>query len=336
MAGVVVVVAVDEDSIRHFPKRMEAIMGLRLKLTHLLIGVVLPMTFASSSIAQTSLAEFVAPGPQPFFDTPELALERLKSVLASNDVDGLANLLGLKADKLRASNEAMVTYGVIREGAARQMILQDLGGRKVVAIGDRLWPLPFPLSQGSGAKWSFDTRTGLDEIVNRRIGENELATIDTIRDFVLAQHEYASEDRNGDGIYEYAQKLISTPGMRDGLYWEPGLYEEDSPASALIETAAFGKAKRGDGYFGYRYRILTEQGPNVLGGKQNYIVNGHMTAGFAVIAWPVQYRVTGVQTFIANGMSLIYQRDLGPHTAERATAIKDFNPDRSNWTAIHE
>jgi hypothetical protein len=229
----------------------------------------------------------------------------------------------------------MITYGLIHEGAARRMRLEDLGGRKIVAIGDRLWPLPFPLSQGEGAKWSFDTRVGLEEIVNRRIGENELATIATIRDFVLAQHEYASEDRNGDGIYEYAQKLISTPGMRDGLYWQPGPYEEESPASALVETAAFGKAKRGGGYFGYRYRILTAQGPNVLGGKQSYVVNGHMTAGFAVIAWPVEYRVTGVQTFIANGMSLIYQRDLGPRTEEKAADIKDFNPDR-NWTIVEE
>ncbi len=311
-------------------------MRLRLKLMKLLFGAALPLALVSSAMAQTSLAEFAAAGPSPSFDTPELALERLKTVLASNDVDGLADLLGLKADKLRASNEAMVTYGVIREGAARQLILEDFGGRKIVAIGDRLWPLPFPLSQGEGAKWAFDTRIGLEEIVNRRIGENELATIATIRDFVFAQHEYASEDRNGDGIYEYAQKLISTPGTRDGLYWEPDPYEEDSPASALIETAAFGKAKRGDGYFGYRYRILTAQGANVLGGKQSYIVNGHMTAGFAVIAWPVKYRVTGVQTFIANGMSLIYQRDLGPQTEEKAAKIMDFNPDRGNWTVVEE
>lgn len=307
-------------------------MRLRLKLMSFLVGAAL----AGPAMAQTSLAEFAAASPPPSFDTPELALERLKSVLASNDVDALANLLGLRADKLRSSNEAMVSYGLIREGAARQVRLEELGGRKIVAIGDKLWPLPFPLSQGAGAKWSFDTRTGLEEILNRRIGENELATIETIHDFVLAQHEYASEDRDGDGIYEYAQKLISTPGMRDGLYWEPGLYGEDSPASALIETAAFGKAKRGDGYFGYRYRILTAQGGNVLGGKQSYIVNGHMTAGFAVIAWPVKYRVTGVQTFIANGMSVIYQRDLGPQTEQKAAAIKDFNPDRSNWTVVDE
>ncbi|MBB3962622.1 DUF2950 domain-containing protein [Rhizobium metallidurans] len=310
-------------------------MALRLKLMRLLVGVVLPLTFASSSVAQTALSEFIGTAPQPSFDTPELALDRLKAVLASNDVDGLAGLLGLKADKLRGNNAAMISYGLIREGASRLMRLEDLDGRKIVAIGDRLWPLPFPLTKGANDKWSFDTRTGLEEIVNRRIGENELATIETIHNFVIAQHIYASEDRTGSGIYEYAQKLISAPGKRDGLYWQASPGEEDSPAGPLVETAAFGKAKRGDGYFGYRYRILTSQGDNVLGGKQSYIVNGHMTAGFAVIAWPVKYRVTGVQTFIANGTSVIYQRDLGPETEKKAAAIKTFNPDE-NWSVVSE
>jgi hypothetical protein len=295
---------------------------------------VVPAT-PSVSQGQTDLAEFVGTTPPPSFDTPEQALDRLKSVLASDDVDGLANLFGLKAGKLQSSDEAMIAYHLIREGAVRQMILQDLGERKVVAIGDRLWPLPFPLSEGKDGKWSFDTRRGLQEIVNRRIGENELATIQTMQDYVVAQHQYASEDPDGDGIYEYAQKLISSPGKRDGLYWEPGPYGDESPASALIETAAFGTAKRGGGYFGYRYRILTAQGANVLGGKQSYVVNGHMTGGFALIAWPVKYRVTGVQTFVVNGVSPVYQRDLGPQTEERAAAIKDFNPD-SSWTVVHD
>lgn len=289
----------------------------------------------SFSQGKTDLAEFVGTSPPPSFDTPEQAVERLKSVLSSDDIGGLANLLGLKADKLQASDDAMIAYHLIREGATRQVVLQDLGDRKVVAIGDKLWPLPFPLAKSKDGKWSFDTRDGLQEIVNRRIGENELATIQTMRDYVVAQHQYASEDPDGDGIYEYAQKLISTPGKRDGLYWEPGPDGDDSPASALIETAAFGTAKRGGGYYGYRYRILTGQGANVLGGKQSYIVNGHMTAGFALIAWPVTYRVTGVQTFIVNGVSPIYQRDLGPQTTERAAAIKEFNPD-SNWTIVQD
>ncbi|MBB3593693.1 hypothetical protein FHX08_004096 [Rhizobium sp. BK529] len=292
-------------------------------------------TTPALSQAQTDLAEFRAATPSPKFDSPELALDKLKSALASGRIEDLAALLGLNADKLRSSNEATIAYGLIREGAQRQAVLRDMEGTKIVAIGDRLWPLPFPLTEGKDGKWSFDTQRGLEEIINRRVGENELATIDTMHEYVAAQYQYASEDRDGDGIYEFAKKLISSPGKLDGLYWDPNVYPEESPASALVETAAFGAAKRGDGYYGYRYRILTSQGDNVLGGKQNYIINGYMTGGFALIAWPVKYRVTGVQTFIVNGANVIYQRDLGPKTEERAAAIRDFNPD-ANWTVVSE
>ncbi|RFC00344.1 hypothetical protein B5K08_00240 [Rhizobium leguminosarum bv. trifolii] len=308
-------------------------------------SIVIPLMLATALCAipatpalsqgQTDLTEYKAAKASPKFDSPALALDRLKSVLGSNNIGDLADLLGLNADKLRANNEAMIAYGLIREGAERQMILKDADGAKVVAIGDRLWPLPFPLTEDKGGKWSFDTQRGFEEIVNRRIGENELATIDTMHEYVAAQYQYASDDRDGDGIYEFAKKLISSPGKLDGLYWDPKVYPEESPASALVETAAFGAAKRGEGYFGYRYRILTAQGDNVLGGKQSYVINGYMTGGFALVAWPVNYRVTGVQTFIVNGMSAIYQRDLGPQTEQRAAAIKEFNPD-TNWTIVSE
>ncbi len=308
-------------------------------------AIAIPMMFAAVLCSmpaapalaqvQTDLAEYRAATPSPKFDSPELALDKLKSVLGSNNIDELAGLLGLRPDRLRASNEAVIAYGLIREGAERQAVLRDFNGMKVVAIGDRLWPLPFPLTEGTDGKWTFDTQRGLEEIINRRIGENELATIDTMHEYVSAQYEYASEDRDGDGIYEFAKKLISSQGKLDGLYWDPNVYPEESPASALVETAAFGAAKRGEGYYGYRYRILTSQGDDVLGGKQSYIINGYMTGGFALIAWPVKYRVTGVQTFMVNGTSVIYQRDLGPNTEERAAAIKAFNPD-ANWTVVSE
>ncbi|SCW65974.1 Protein of unknown function [Rhizobium mongolense subsp. loessense] len=311
-------------------------MRRQLRLIPLLLGTALSLAFAAPTTAQmqTDLSEF-ATGTPPSFDDPSAALERFKTVLSADDLDGLANLLGLDSAKLRSSTEAMTSYGLIREGAARQLRLQALGDRQIVQVGDVLWPLPFPLSQDEDGKWAFDTEVGLQEIVNRRIGANELATIETMHNYVTAQREYASEDRDGDGIYEYAQRLISRPGKVDGLYWDPSVYGEESPASALVESAAFDKAKRGEGYFGYRYRILTGQGDNVLGGKQSYVVNGHMTAGFALLAWPVKYRVTGVQTFIVNGLSDIYQLDLGPKTEERAAAIKDFNPD-ANWTIVRD
>ncbi len=308
----------------------------QFKLISLLLGTALSLAWAAPSMSQiqTNLQEFVA-GTPPSFDDPSAALERFKTVLSANDIDGLASLLGLGAAKLRSSKEAMLSYETIREGASRQLQLQDLHDRKVVLIGDVLWPLPFPLSKTKDGKWAFDTEVGLQEIVNRRVGQNELATIQTMHDYVNAQYEYAQIDEDEDGLYEFAQKLISAPGQRDGLYWEPGAFDEESPAGPLIETAAFSKAKRGEGYYGYRYRILTAQGPNVIGGKQSYIVNGNMTGGFALIAWPVKYHVTGAQTFIVNGANIVYQRDLGPETEQRAAAIKEFNPD-DNWTVVRD
>jgi len=308
----------------------------QFKLISLLLGTALSLAWAAPSMSQiqTNLQEFVA-GTPPSFDDPSAALERFKTVLSANDIDGLASLLGLDAAKLRSSKEAMLSYETIREGASRQLQLQDLHDRKVVLIGDVLWPLPFPLSKTKDGKWAFDTEVGLQEIVNRRVGQNELATIQTTHDYVNAQYEYAQIDEDEDGLYEFAQKLISAQGQRDGLYWEPGAFDEESPAGPLIETAAFSKAKRGEGYYGYRYRILTAQGPNVIGGKQSYIVNGNMTGGFALIAWPVKYHVTGAQTFIVNGANIVYQRDLGPETEQRAAAIKEFNPD-DNWTVVRD
>lgn len=311
-------------------------MRLSLRKISLLLGTALTLAFASTSPAQmqTSLSEFAA-GTPPSFDDPPAALERFKSVLRNDDIDGLANLLALDAAKLRSSDEAMISYALIREGAARQLRLQALGDRQIVLVGDVLWPLPFPLAQDKDGKWSFDTKVGLQEIVNRRVGENELVTIQTMRDYVAAQYEYARIDEDEDGVYEYAQRLISTPGKHDGLYWPPAELEEESPAGPMIEEAAFSKAKRGEGYYGYRYRILTGQGSNVVGGKHSYIVNGSMTGGFALIAWPVKYRVTGVKTFIVNNVGIVYERDLGSRTEDHVLEINTFNPSE-NWEIVRD
>jgi hypothetical protein len=311
-------------------------MRLLLRLIPLLLETALSVAIAIPSVAQmqTDLSQFQA-GTPPSFDDPSAALDRLRAVLSADDVDGLAGLLGLDAAKLRSSKEAMESYDLIRKGAARQLRVQDLGGRMIIAVGDVLWPLPFPLARDKEGKWAFDTEVGLQEIVNRRVGQNELATIQTMHDYVSAQYEYARIDQDEDGLYEFAQKLISSADRRDGLYWQPGLFDEDSPVGDLIQAAAFDKAKRGEGYYGYRYRILTGQGSNVIGGKQSYLINGNMTGGFALIAWPVTYRMTGVQTFIVNNAGIVYERDLGPQTEQRAGAIKEFNPN-DNWTIVRD
>jgi hypothetical protein len=292
---------------------------------------------ASPTLAQDlrRIEEFTAPGHSPSFDTPSDAVDKFKVALSSDDPDALAALLGLNADKLKASEDAMNAYRQIREGTQRQVILEDHGEEKVVEIGDKLWPFPFPLVKGADGKWWFDTQAGFQEIVDRRVGENELEAIATMRDYLDAQHEYASADRDGDGVLEYAQKLVSSPGKTDGLYWPPHQGSGSSPAGDLVQQAALQHAKQGDGYFGYGFRILTGQGPNVVGGEYSYVINGNMIAGFALIGWPVRYGETGVMTFMVNNQGVVYERDLGKDTEEIVSKIKRFNPD-DKWDIVKD
>ena len=212
-----------------------------------------------------------------------------------------------------------------------KVVVRDLGDRQFIDIGDELWPLPFPVVKGDDGKWSFDTYAGLEEIINRRVGENELQAIETMRAYVEAQRDYAAEDRDGDGVLEYAQKLLSSEGKTDGLYWPTDDVNGVSPAGDLVtDQAAVDKAKAGDGYFGYRFRILTGQGDNVAGGAYDYVINGNMIAGFALIAWPVKYAETGVHTFVVSHQGIVYQADLGADTEKLAAGIKRFNPD-DDW-----
>ena len=194
-----------------------------------------------------------------------------------------------------------------------------------------------PWSKRKNGKWAFDTYAGLEEIANRRVGENEISTVETVRAYVDAQEDYASEDRDGDGVLEYAQKLISSDGQHDGLYW-PSEQKggEESPAGpALADGNALEKARAGLGYNGYRYRILTRQGENVAGGKFDYIINGNMIAGFGLVAWPVKYGVTGVKTFVVNRSGIVYEADLGDQTTDVAEKIRAFNP-ADKWDIVSE
>jgi hypothetical protein len=275
------------------------------------------------------LSDLAAKEEPPAFDNPAAAVDAFKAALKANDFDGLAKLLGLDAAKLKAEKGVKDTYQQIREGAAKQVVVEDKGDHKVLDIGEKLWPFPFPIVKGDDGKWAFDTYEGLDEIVDRRVGENELQAISTMREYVDAQRDYASEDRDGDGVLEYAQKLISTPGQTDGLYWPADQGTGDSPAGSLIDEAALGKAKAGEGYFGYRFRILKGQGDEIAGGAYDYVINDNMIAGFALLAWPVKYGETGVRTFEVNQQGIVYEKDLGPSTDEIVKYIDRFNPDDS-------
>ena len=278
------------------------------------------------------IESFAAASEPPAFDTPEAALDAFKQALQAPGSDAVAALLGLDPAKLKADENTEETLTQIKEGAAKQLLLGGEGDRRMVQIGEKLWPLPFPIVKGEDGKWAFDTFDGLAEIVNRRVGENELATIETMRAYVDAQEDYASQDRDEDGVEEFAQKLISTEGTTDGIYWPTDDVNGESPAGDLSQSELDDAAK-GEGYFGYKYKILTGQGDNIAGGAYDYIINGNMIAGFGLIAWPAKYGETGVKTFAVNQHGVVYETDLGPTTAAIVKYIDRFNPD-DTWEVV--
>jgi hypothetical protein len=267
----------------------------------------------------------------PAFKSPEAALDAFKKALEAPDAGALAALLGLDAEKLKADENTDETFAAIKEGAAKQIVLQSEGDRRMLQIGEKLWPLPFPLVKFDDG-WAFDTFAGLEEVVNRRVGENELQTIETTRAYVDAQEEYASKDRDGDGVEEFAQKLISSEGMTDGIYWPTDTVNGESPAGDLSQSELDDAAK-GEGYFGYKYKILTGQGDKIAGGAYDYVINGNMIAGFGLLAWPAKYGETGVKTFAVNQHGVVYETDLGPATSDVVKYIDSFNPDDS-WEIV--
>lgn len=293
---------------------------------------------AGSAIAAedppAGLADYISTTEPPTFDDPEKASAAFKDTLGAADLGKLAALLGLDAEKLKKSEGVNDTFEKIKAGAAKKVVLTDEDGRKVIEIGDELWPLPFPITKDDGGKWAFDTYAGIEEIINRRVGENELEAISTVRSYVDAQEEYAEEDHDGDGVLEYAQKLISSAGKTDGLYWPAEQGDGDSPAGDLSQ-AQLDKAKANEGYYGYRFKILTRQGGNIAGGAYDYVINGNMIAGFGLVAWPVKYGETGIHTFVVNRNGIVYQADLGAGTDAMARDIKQFNPN-DNWTITED
>ncbi|MEK0084415.1 DUF2950 domain-containing protein [Benzoatithermus flavus] len=273
------------------------------------------------------------------FATPQAALAAFAAALNAPDGEGLVTLFGPEhRDELLGGDPAAARQGLalLRAAAAQDLHLEAQGqDRATIVLGRQAWPMPIPLVR-SGQGWRFDTEAGLEEIVDRRIGRNELAAIRLARAYADAQLAYASADRDGDDVLEYAQKLASTPGQHDGLYWQP----DDGGASPLAAFAAqaaeyLGYRREGEPYRGYWFRILTGQGPNPPGGAYDYVINGNMIAGFALVAWPADYRNSGVMTFVLGHRGRLYQKDLGPDTTRIAEAMTRYDPDAS-WTAVAE
>lgn len=274
------------------------------------------------------------------YDTPDAAAQALLSALAADDHAAILKVLGNKyEDELfsgEASREQAQYQQIVADAKDVLQLRQDAPDLRVMVIGKQAWPMPIPIKHAS-AGWSFDTESGIDEILTRRIGADELAAIALARAYVDAQMTYASEDHDSDQVLEYAQRLVSTPGKHDGLYWKGEEGQEESPFGPFVaELPAYVKDhKPGEPYMGYYFHILTRQGANVPGGRYDYIINGNMIAGFALIAVPAEYGDTGVMTFVVNHQGKVYQKDLGKNTATIAAGIHEYNPD-STWKLVED
>jgi Protein of unknown function (DUF2950) len=207
----------------------------------------------------------------------------------------------------------------------------------ILEVGNDNWPLPIPIVK-KGSAWYFDTKAGKEEMLNRRVGRNELRVIGTMQAYVAAQREYAGKDRMGDGVYAFAQKFFSTPGKKDGLYWKAKEGEEESPMGPFAAKAAregYAKKDRPSPFHGYYFRILTAQGQDAPGGAYDYVVNGNMILGFGLIAYPAKYGASGVMTFMVNQEGVVYQKDLGRKTEKAAKAIIKYDPD-TTWKKVEQ
>jgi hypothetical protein len=280
------------------------------------------------------------PAKESGFKTAEEAVDALVTALQANDMAAVQALLGPGSEELLDSGDpvqdASDRAGFLAAYAAGHALVDDGPDRKVLEMGEDDWRMPIPIVKRDG-RWHFDGEAGIDEMIYRRVGANELGAIDVCRGFVSAQLEYASQGRDGDPPGIYALKLVSDEGMHNGLYWPTEEGEPESPAGPFVAAAAAEGYRRVEGErrpnHGYYYRLLYAQGPNASGGARDYFKDGLMTEGFALIAWPAEYGSSGVQTFIVNQDGVVFQKDLGEDTATAVESIQSFDPD-SSWIAI--
>jgi hypothetical protein len=322
------------------------------------LAATLVLTGGLSAAAPTSQAQSaMSASAQASFATPEEAIQALVAAAKGKDRAALARLFGpdydqlLSGDDVEDNKDLAEFAGAVQESAQLQKVNDS---KYTITIGKDNWPTPVPLAQKDG-KWLFDTKAGLEEVINRRVGENELSSIATCRAYAVAQWEYYTEgDWDHDSVAEYAPRLISTPGKHDGLYWETAEGENPSPLGKLIAAASaegYGPAQgspdaAGKGgadkeqtpfehapYHGYYFKILIRQGASAPGGKYGYVINGNMIAGYALVAYPDKWGNSGVMTFIINQQGRVYEKNLGPNTGKLAAAMTEYNPDPS-WKLV--
>ena len=280
---------------------------------------------------------------QKSFASPEEAVKDLVGAVRSGDNKELSAILGPGSEKIVTSGDPVADKAgrerFVRLFDEKNGIEKAGDGKAVLSIGKDDYPFPIPVVKKDNG-WLFDTRAGQEEILNRRIGRNELEVIDVMQAYVEAQRDYASMSRSGGKVeMEFAQKIRSTPGKKDGLYWEVKEGDEESPFGPLAAKAAgSGYTVKGEQpvpYHGYLFRILKAQGNAADGGAFDYVVNGKMVLGFAMVAYPAEYGASGIMTFIVNQSGIVYQKNLGKSTGKVAAAMKQYNPDKS-WKKIEQ
>jgi hypothetical protein len=275
------------------------------------------------------------------FDTPQDAVKALAAAARAGDRAAVDAIFGPDVKDLMsgdAKQDAIEFEAFAKSIGHYSHLTKKTDDSYILNIGAQNWPLPIPLVRRDGS-WLFDTAAGKDEIINRRVGEDELSAIGVCRTYVQAQREYASEDRDGSGVLKYAERIKSSDGMKDGLFWPASATDEASPFGPLVAEARAegygGKTAEGQPqpFHGYLFRILDAQGPGAPGGAYSYVINGNMVAGFALVAYPAHWGESGVMTFIVNQWGKVYERNLGPGSADEAVAMTEFNPD-ADWSAV--
>ena len=276
---------------------------------------------------------------QKSYASPEEAVKALIDVIKANNNQELLAIFGPEGKDIISSGDEVADKNArekfLSDYEEKNKLEKETPDKIVLDVGSQDWPFPIPIVK-KGETWVFDTKEGKDEILSRRIGRNELNTIEVMHAYVDAQREYVSKDRDGNGDIEFAPKIISTEGKHDGLYWEAKEGEEESPFGPLVaEAVKEGYASKTSPYHGYYYKILKGQGKNAPGGQYVYVVNGKMILGYALLAYPASYGSSGIMTFIINQDDAVYQKNLGKNTAEIAESITGYNPDKT-WTKVEE
>jgi hypothetical protein len=290
------------------------------------------LTFA----ARQPQSKMASQSAQKQFDTPKAAADALIQAAGNFDVPAMLEILGPDGKSLVVSEDSVRDKSYSLDFAARAREKNSIAihsanpNRAILVIGNDEWPMPVPIVKTNG-KWHFESKEGEREILCRRVGTNELDAIQSSLDYVQAQNEYALEIHDNSGVNQYAQRIISTPGKHDGLYWKNSDGTAGGPLSEEVAHAIDEgyTIDQKSAYHGYYFKILSGQGPAAPLGELNYVIEGAMIGGFALIATPAEYRVTGVQTFIVSNDGIVYQKDLGADSVNVAKKIDRFNPDKT-------